>query len=24
MENWAIKTKWDKKLIEKIKKEWFN
>ncbi len=23
LEKWVLKTKWDKKLIEKIKKEWF-
>lgn len=24
LKNWEIKQKWDKKLVEKIKKEWFN
>lgn len=24
LEKWILKTKWDQKLIEKIKKEWFN
>ena len=24
MENWTVKTKWDKKLIARVKKEWFN